>query len=398
MTARKLIFWIHLPVGVTAGLVILVMSVTGAVLALQRPAIAWAERSFRSTLPAGGAPRLSAERLLEKMRADRPSARPSAITVQADPAAPVVVGLGREGSVLLDAYRGAELGTGARRTRAFFQSVVEWHRFLAMEGESRPVGKAITGAANLAFLVVVVTGPVLWWPRGRARGRFKNVALFQGGLAGRGRDFNWHNVLGIWSAAPLLVMVATAVVMSYGWANTLVFRMAGSEPPRPPAGRAGAESGGDRARGERPAAEFDASGLDAAFARARGQVDGWQTITVRLAGPPAAPFAFTIDQGRGGVPSERAQLTVDRRNAVASWEPYASQSLGRRLRAWARFSHTGEAFGPLGQVVAGLASAAGVVLVCTGLAMALRRFAAWRVRRARSGIEIATTQSLSQAS
>ena len=49
---------------------------------------------------------------------------------------------------------------------------------------------------------------------------------------------------------------------------------------------------------------------------------------------------------------------------------------------WLRFIHTGEAFGLAGQTVAGLVSAGGAVLVYTGLALALRRLAAWRRRRA----------------
>ena len=98
-----------------------------------------------------------------------------------------------------------------------------------MEGEGRETGRAVTGAANLAFLVLVVTGPILWWPRRGSR----PVAFFQRGLAGRARDFNWHNVLGIWSALPLLVVVTTATVFSYDWANALLFRMVGEAPPAP---------------------------------------------------------------------------------------------------------------------------------------------------------------------
>ena len=48
-----------------------------------------------------------------------------------------------------------------------------------------------------------------------------------------------------------------------------------------------------------------------------------------------------------------------------------------------RFGHTGEVFGVPGQILAGLASAGGCVLVWTGFALAWRRFTAWRARRQR---------------
>ena len=51
------------------------------------------------------------------------------------------------------------------------------------------------------------------------------------------------------------------------------------------------------------------------------------------------------------------------------------------MRTILRFAHTGEVLGLPGQTIAGIASAGGVVLVYTGLALSLRRFVAWRRRR-----------------
>jgi uncharacterized iron-regulated membrane protein len=68
-------------------------------------------------------------------------------------------------------------------------------------------------------------------------------------------------------------------------------------------------------------------------------------------------------------------LTLNSSSAeIIKWEPFAGQNSGRKLRTWMRFLHTGEAGGVIGQALAALGSAGGVVLVCTGLAMAWRRF------------------------
>ncbi|MGW8369240.1 MAG: PepSY domain-containing protein, partial [Gammaproteobacteria bacterium] len=58
---------------------------------------------------------------------------------------------------------------------------------------------------------------------------------------------------------------------------------------------------------------------------------------------------------------------------VASWQPFESQSPGRRARSWVRFLHTGEALGIVGQTIAGLVSLTTLVMVWTGLALAYRR-------------------------
>ncbi len=41
-------------------------------------------------------------------------------------------------------------------------------------------------------------------------------------LRGKARDWNWHNVIGFWSSAVLIVLTLTAAVMSYPWANDLL--------------------------------------------------------------------------------------------------------------------------------------------------------------------------------
>ena len=96
---------------------------------------------------------------------------------------------------------------------------------------------------------------------------------------------------------------------------------------------------------------------------------------------------LTLDSGDGGQPQKRATLTLDRRTGeTVRWEPFSSQSSGRKARTWLRFAHTGEVYGLAGQTLAGLVTAGGAVLVWTGLALALRRFASWRKRSSRGAM------------
>jgi uncharacterized iron-regulated membrane protein len=58
---------------------------------------------------------------------------------------------------------------------------------------------------------------------------------------------------------------------------------------------------------------------------------------------------------------------------VVRWEPFSEYNAGRRARSWMRFLHTGEAGGFAGQTIAAIASAGAVVLVWTGIGLAIRR-------------------------
>ena len=58
--------------------------------------------------------------------------------------------------LFVDPYTGAVLGEGnGQSVRDFFRVIVEWHRYLGASGASRPRGRAVTGASNLAFLFIV---------------------------------------------------------------------------------------------------------------------------------------------------------------------------------------------------------------------------------------------------
>jgi uncharacterized iron-regulated membrane protein len=346
----------------------------------------WADaRAHSSVPPSNGARPLPPETLLAAVVAARPGVAPTGVTRRADPAAPVTVTLEGNRALLVHPYTGAVLGEPSPGLRAFFRATTNWHRWLALEGASRATGRLVTGIANLCFLFIVVSGIYLWVPRLWTRLQFAQVLWFRRGLPGKARDFNWHNVIGIWSALPLAVVIAGAVPISFPWASNLVYRLAGDTPPAA-APRADVPAG--RGRGERsPAAPPSFAGLDAAWAAADAQVPDWRAMTTRLAAQPDAPITITIDRGYGGQPQKRGTLTVDRASgAVTSWDTFDQLSPGRRARSWLRFAHTGEYYGLAGQTVAGLVSAGGAVLVYTGLALAWRRCWAWTRRRARAAV------------
>lgn len=371
---RTLLFWMHLAIGVVAGVVILLMCVTGVALTYEKQMLEWADREAVPATSAGGTP-LPPEALLVAAAAAEPTAMPTALTLRADRRAPVTVTFAGNRVRLVDPATGQSLGEPSPRVRRFFRLMTSWHRWLAMEGASRGTGRLITGASNLGFLFIVLSGMYLWLPRVLSWVQVRQVLWFRRGLAPKARDFNWHNVIGIWSAVPLALVVAGAVPISYGWAGNLVYRLAGDTPPRPPAREASA--------GETPG--FSASGLDAAFAAVTAAVPDWRTASVRF-GAEAAPLTIAVDEGGGGQPQYRTTFTVDRATAhITKRETFADLGPGRQWRSWFRFVHTGEYYGLTGQTIAGLVSAGGAVLVYTGVALALRRFGAWRRRRTTTG-------------
>ena len=111
--------------------------------------------------------------------------------------------------------------------------------------------------------------------------------------------------------------------------------------------------------------------LDEQWAEIERQTQRWRTISLRVPVQQDSPRVFTVDRGLPGQPQERLTLTVDATtDAIVRVESFDDLTRGRQWRSMLRFAHTGEVGGLTGQTMAGVASAAGCVLVYTGFALA----------------------------
>lgn len=270
------------------------------------------------------------------------------------------------------------------------------------------IGKAINGACNIAFCFLALSGLYLWMPRSWSWRSVKAIAFIDWKFSGKARDFNWHNVIGLWCAPGLILLTLTAIPISYRWGSNLVYRLVGEEPPQQqgPGGAAPAPA----LEIKRPSPEARPLPYDVIVKQVQDKFPRWELITLRSGGfqrggqPQGAPVASAAGaattarpEGRraeGGGPRGTPQpLTVTIREP-GSWprtatttltlnpftgeeikrEGFGDFSAGRQLRTWTRFLHTGQALGWAGQFIAGLACLGGCFLVYTGFALSWRRF------------------------
>lgn len=318
---RRCLFWMHLACGVAAGLLIFFMSASGVLLTYEKQMIDWRDRANQLVLP-------DDERLLPvgelALRAGQalPAGTPFSLVVATGASRPVIANAGRE-RLLLHPASGELLPDAAVGMRAFMSTVKDWHRRLA--GDTDSLRANSLDAANLLFVFILVSGMFLWLPP-VWRWQLMQLRLLPrtSYASSRMRDYSWHHVFGAWMLLPLLLIAVSGVVFSYPWANQLVFAAYGEAVPE--------------RRGPSPAAV-----------------------------PDATVYTVSADGLIELAPVAVAQAPTPGQNA----------------RRWLRFIHTGEVYGLAGQTVAGLASLAACLLVCTGLALAWRRLRSSRIRRRR---------------
>lgn len=368
---RKLIFWLHLACGISVGLVVFTMSLTGVILTYEKQMIRWAD-GFHVSPPSPQAERLGLSALFTRVH-EATGTRPSIVQIEAAREGPVKMRVGRM-TIGVDPYTGESLGEGAVGVRRFFQQMIAWHRWLGQDGEGRAVGKAITGACNLAFLFILCSGAYLWWPRRWIWRHLRPIVFFRRGLPPKARNFNWHNVFGVWCVLPLLVVVATATFFSYRWTSNMLYSLTGEERA---AGRATSPE-----EGPGPTQPLDPGILDSLFEQASILEPGWRVATIRIPVLEHLPVSFTMDRGNGTRPDLKSTVVLDGASgSLIEHRTYASLGRAETARNWIRWLHTGEAGGWVGQTLAGIVSLGACFLVYTGWMLSWRRLRAWAERR-----------------
>lgn len=386
---RKTFFWAHLIAGSVAGVVIFILSLTGVLLAFERQINSWSDARVSVPDPGAGKQWLPLEDLATRLQAAAPPSRGSAregagpgggltLAVHPSPRSPLEVAYSREKTVLVNPYTGQVLGEQARGTREFFGSVEKVHR--ALGGALRnSFGRSVVGACNFVFLLLVLSGLYLWLPKRWDYKYLRPALWFRGGLSGRARDWNWHNTIGFWCFVPLFFIVLSGVIMSYQWANDLLYKMTGTQPPV--VSRPGAPADSGRRRAPSASTESPRPMLELLGTVERQSPD-WRSISFQMPREGSPTVTFTVDHGTGGQPQKRWTKILNRATgATVHQDGFEDLNAGRKLRTIARFLHTGEILGLPGQLVAALASLGGTLLVWTGLSLALRRFTRWRDRR-----------------
>ncbi|HEY7161999.1 MAG TPA: PepSY-associated TM helix domain-containing protein, partial [Acidobacteriota bacterium] len=358
-------FWLHLFTGCSAGLIIFVMCVTGSMLGFEKQITRFSERNRRVVDFQPGAKKLPMAELLSRVK-EQNGILPDGISIQSNPESAVMFMIGRESVLYLNPYTGNILGGGSTSVRKLFRTVTNIHRWLTTGEQNREAGRSITGVCNAAFLLLATSGLYLWWPNKWHVQKLRGITWFQRKLRGRARDFNWHNTIGFWCAPVLIVLTLSGLIMSYQWANNLLYSLSGSEKPSLSAGnnRPGTSSN----QNEIP------DNLEDLMARAQTNFPGWKTITMRIPAAGSSSVTFAVEANESINPFARSEITLNSKTGeTIKKQSYNSNNSGRKLRIWARGLHTGEALRVPGQIAAFIASTGGAFLVFTGLSLALRR-------------------------
>jgi len=370
---RKFLFWSHLIVGITVGIVVFIMSATGVLLTYEAQLKEWDDARHRFEVEIGTEP-LTVDQVLAIARAQQPNENHIYIHKFSEPerAIPVWAGPHR---YLLNPYSGEIIQTGQSWIVETLHVVTDLHRWLAIEGEYQSIGKSITAYSNLLFLFLIISGAYLWLPRRiQWRSIKQHILLKKQYKSVHAKHFNWHHVFSFWSLIPLFFIVITATIFHFHWANDLLYGFYGEDAPGPRERRI-------------PVEIIDGNkSYESLFQLAKVHADehgvaDWHSMWLEF-GRETKLTRFYIDPSLGNS-YERAYALLLHNETGEVVKVKRGEDWSRGSQAWgvARFLHTGEYFGIIGQTIAGIVSLAACFLVYTGFTLSWRRLITPHLKR-----------------
>jgi uncharacterized iron-regulated membrane protein len=224
-TIKKAFGTLHLVLGLSSGLVVVIIALTGAIWTFESELsdMVYSYRTVvpenRAYLPPAKLKALAAPHFQGKIISgyDYPG-RQRAATLSAWGKHPD----GKEYRIraFMNPYTGAVLHVQSDHN--FFDIVLDLHINLLL-GEP---GRYIVDFATLFFLFLLISGIVLWWPKNKAAAKQRFWLRWKKGLKWKRKNYDLHNVLGFYASWVAVFIALTGLAWGFEWMNKTIYYVA----------------------------------------------------------------------------------------------------------------------------------------------------------------------------
>lgn len=366
---KKILFQIHWFLGITAGLILSIMGVTGAIYSYDQQILKWVNTDSY-VVQVQSSPKLTPAQLYQHFTTIQPEIKINSITIAKDPTASSVVNIEKEGerrgyNMMVNPYTAQVLPeVQGRKLLLLIQQI---HRNLTA-GE---FGKQITGACALMLIYFVLSGLYLRWPKKHSARQWLAVKPKL-----KGRNFIWdlHAVVGTWVIVFYLLFACTGLYWSYDWWRSGMFKVLGVEQPKMQG-----HGGSGRNKDQFPKIQLDnaqlITALNQTWSGFNNQIGrDYSTLTVNLPKKDDGKIELSFVDATPQHERARNQAVYNYKTAnIEKMELYEDKKLNQKIMSSMLPVHRGSFFGPVYQFVAMLASLAMPLFFVTGWMLYLKR-------------------------
>lgn len=363
---KKILFQIHWFLGITAGLILSIIGITGAIYSYDQQILEWANPESY-TVQVENTAKLTPTQIYQHFQQQKPEMQINSITIAQAANASSSINIVKEGArkgknILINPYNAEILPE--IKGQAFFQFIQQIHRYLTL-GD---VGKQITGACTLMLIFFVLSGLYLRWPKKHSLRQWLAIKPKL-----KGRNFLWdlHAVVGTWLVVFYLTFAVTGLFWSYDWWRSGMYSVMNVSPPT----KAKNNEGKNKKDQQKMTAEQTAAILNKSWAGFSTQMTRpYSSVTFNLPKKLDDNIELSfVDQ----IPQhERASNKAkynNQLNKLENIELYQDKKLNEKIMSSMLPVHRGSFFGPIIHFLFMLAALLMPLFFITGTLLYLKR-------------------------
>ncbi|NSL90638.1 PepSY-associated TM helix domain-containing protein [Chitinophaga solisilvae] len=319
--ARLIVEKLHLWLGLASGIIVVIISVTGCLFVFQKEIndVVYRKALFVAPQTTGVLPLSTLkQRAQEALGPDKPVYNVTTYTAPDrawefmtykgnDTALTYFGALEYYDVVTVNPYTGKVTGQLDLKYN-FFNIVKMMHWSLLLKDS---IGQPIVGWSTFIFVILLITGLVLWWPKRWNKASREQSFKIKWKASFKRVNYDLHNVLGFYSLLIALVLGLTGMVWAFKWFESTVYVVASGSTAAPVV---------KEEKSVKPAAAITGNPLDIAFNTALPMLKGADRVFVY---PATFPEGVNVV---GGLKGREIYYGADE----LKFDQYTGKLLGRR--------------------------------------------------------------------
>jgi len=243
----------------------------------------------------------------------------------------------------------------------FFRWILNGHRALWLPYD---IGRPIVGVAVLIFVVLLISGIVLWWPTKWIKSIIDKSFKIKWDASFKRVNYDMHNVFGFYSCIFLFFIAITGLVWSFGWwSKSLYWVTSGGKPL--------VENRESPKSDTTQVKTFNITTADKVLLNLRKENPQAAGIMISIPAKPADPIgAFVYKQKHTFYNMDRYSFDQQTLKEISIKTPfsgkYVEANIPDKIRRMNYDIHVGSVLGLTGKIIAFLASLISASLPITG--------------------------------
>jgi len=241
---RRVSDWLHLWLGIGAGLIVFIVALTGCIFVFQVEINEWIHHDQVFVTPPKNAVTLPLSELKKNAETALGKGKKIGfINTYKSPERAWEFGTFKAGNpnaffyfdsvdyydmVLINPYTG-KVNLIVDHKYEFFSVVKMIHWSLLI---NHPIGQQIVGWSTIIFVILLITGMIMWWPKNLKKSNFDKSFKIKWTAKFKRLNYDLHNVLGFYAMFITLILALTGMVWAFQWFQSAVYVVAsGSTKP-----------------------------------------------------------------------------------------------------------------------------------------------------------------------